>query len=97
MKAVMIIYNQTVSDKIDFILDHLELRGFTTWKEVSGRGSVAGEPRMGTHTWPEQNAATLVVVPDGKVDALLEGVEKLDRISEEVGVRAFVWGVERSY
>ncbi len=97
MKAVMLIYNQTVSDKIDFILDHHGLRGYTTWSEVHGRGSVSGEPRMGTHTWPEQNSATLVVVPSDKVDPLLESIEKLDRISEEVGVRAFVWEVEKSY
>jgi hypothetical protein len=39
------------------------------------------------------NAAALVVVPDEKVEPLLEGVKKLDEINQEVGVRAFVWEI----
>ncbi|MBN1447953.1 MAG: hypothetical protein JXA28_08475 [Bacteroidetes bacterium] len=97
MKAVMIIFNQTLRDKIEFILDRLEIRGFTWWNEVQGRGSETGEPRMGTHTWPEQNSAALVVIPADRVDALLESIRKLDALNEEIGVRAFVWTVERSY
>ncbi len=97
MKAVMIVYNQTVSDKIEFIFDSLGIRGFTTWNEVNGRGSVSGEPRMGTHTWPENNAASLVVIQADAVDPLLQCIEKLDKVSEEVGVRAFVWDIERVY
>ena len=97
MKAVMIVFNQTLRDKIEFILDRLEIRGFTWWNEVQGRGSETGEPRMGTHTWPEQNSAALVVIPDDRVDPLLESIRKLDTLNEEIGVRAFVWNVERSY
>ena len=97
MKAVMIIFNQTLRDKIEFMFDRLEIRGFTWWNEVQGRGSEQGEPRMGTHTWPEQNSAALVVIPEDRVDPLLESVRKLDMINEEIGVRAFVWNVERGY
>lgn len=97
MKAVMIIFNQTLRDKVEFIFDRLEMRGFTLWQEVQGRGSETGEPRMGTHTWPEQNSAALVVVADDLVEPLLESVKKLDAVNKEIGVRAFVWGIERSY
>jgi hypothetical protein len=48
-----------------------------------------------TH-WPEINSAVLTIIPDEKVDGLLESVKKLDNINKEVGVRAFVWDVLKS-
>jgi nitrogen regulatory protein PII len=97
MKAVMIVFNQANGEKVEFILDQLEIRGFSWWNEVQGRGSETGEPRKGTHTWPEMNSAALVMIPDQKVPELLEAVKKLDEINKEVGVRAFVWSIEESY
>ena len=41
------------------------------WEQVQGRGSKNGEPRRGTHTWPEMNSAMLVMVDDDmKLEAL---------------------------
>ncbi len=97
MKAVMIIFNQANTEKVEFIFDRLQIRGYTWWSEVKGRGAETGDPRMGTHTWPELNSAAMTVVPDNRVDELLECVEKLDKINEEVGIRAFVWNIEKSY
>ncbi|PID93047.1 MAG: hypothetical protein CSA95_08865 [Bacteroidetes bacterium] len=93
MKAVFIVYNQAHTEKVSFMLEQLGIRGFTGWQGLSGKGSVTGVPHMGTHTWPEINSATLVVVPDEQVDSLLEGVKALDEINKEVGIRAFVWDV----
>jgi nitrogen regulatory protein PII len=97
MKAVMIIFNQTNTERVEFMMDRLDIRGFTWWSEVRGRGSETGEPRMGTHTWPELNSALMTFIEDEKVALLLEKVEKLDEVNKEVGVRAFVWNVENSY
>jgi len=96
MKAILIVYNQAHTEKVEYMLDRLEIRGYTQWGEVYGRGSVDGDPHMGTHTWPESNSATLTVVNDDQVDAVLENVKKLDAINQEVGVRAFVWDVLQS-
>ena len=96
MKAIFIAYNQAHSEKVEFMLDRLEIRGFTKWNDVVGRGSVNGDPHMGTHTWPEQNSATLTIVDDNVVDVVLEKVKKLNSINEEVGIRAFVWDIEKS-
>ncbi len=97
MKAVMIIFNQANTEKVEYIFDRLKIRGYTWWSEVKGRGSESGDPRMGTHTWPELNSAAMAVVTDDKVDGILECVEKLDKINEEVGIRAFVWNIEKTY
>ncbi len=96
MKSVLIIYNQAHTEKVDFMLDRLKITGFTKWNQVFGRGTVSGEPRMGTHTWPESNSATLAVVEDDQVETLLQTIKKLDVINEEVGIRAFVWNIEQS-
>jgi len=97
MKAVMIIFNQAHTERIEYMLDRLEIRGYTQWPTVFGRGTSTGEPRLGTHTWPEINSATLAVVDESKVDILIEKIKKLDAINEEVGVRAFVWNIEKEF
>lgn len=96
MKAVFIIHNQSQTERVEFMLDRLEIKGFTRWENVHGRGSQTGEPRLGTHTWPEMNSSLMAVVEDEKVAGLLKSVKKLDAISEEVGIRAFVWEVLES-
>lgn len=90
----MIVYNQAVTEKVDLLLDKLNIRGYTKWENVMGRGNEKGEPRMGTHTWPEMNSSTLVIVEDEKVNILLDVIKKLDAINDEVGVKAFVWNIE---
>jgi len=78
------------------MLDRLEIRGFTRWESVQGRGSRTGEPRLGTHTWPEMNTSLMAIVEDEKVADLLSAIKKLDAINEEVGIRAFVWEILES-
>lgn len=96
MKSVLIIFNQAHSEKVEYMLDYLKINGYTQWNEIYGRGSRDGQPHMGTHTWPEQNNAVLTVVEDDKVDELLETVKKIDAVNEEVGIRAFVWNIEKT-
>jgi nitrogen regulatory protein PII len=93
MKAIMIIYNQANSEKIEYMLDKLGINGYSLWENVQGRGTNTGVPHLGTHAWPEINKSVLAVVEDDKVDKVLETVNKIDAINEEVGIRAFVWDV----
>ncbi len=97
MKAVYIVFNQAHTERVEYILDLLQIRGYSWWAEVEGRGSVDGEPRRGTHTWPEMNSALLTIVPEEKVKPLLERVKKVDEINKEVGIRAFVWKIDDTY
>ncbi|MEE4259909.1 MAG: PG0541 family transporter-associated protein [Bacteroidales bacterium] len=96
MKAVFISYNQALTEKINEILDSLKIRGFTQWTDVKGRGSLNGEPHMGTHTWPALNSAIMTIIEDQKVEPLLTKIEELNKIAEQQGVRAFVWDVEKT-
>ena len=90
----MIVYNQANTERVEYMLDKLNVTGFTFFEQVQGRGTNGGEPRRGTHAWPEMNSCVITVVEDEKVPELLESVKKLDMRNEEVGVRAFVWNVE---
>ena len=91
----MIIYNQANTERVEYMLDMLGVRGFTYFEEVQGRGSVNGDPRRGTHAWPELNSAMLCIVDESKVQPLLESVQKLDLRNKEVGVKAFVWSIDQ--
>ncbi len=95
LKSVMIVYNQANTERVEFLLDELGVRGFTFFENVQGRGTVNGDPRRGTHAWPEMNSAMLCVVEENMVEPLLEGVQKLDLRNKEVGVKAFVWAIEQ--
>ena len=93
MKAVMIIYNQAHTEKLEYMLEKLGIRGYSLWENVQGRGTKTGLPHLGTHTWPEINKSILTILDDELVDKVLDTVKKIDAINEEVGIRAFVWDV----
>ena len=71
MKAIFISFNQAYYESIVNLMDRINLRGFTYWNEVQGRGSHTGEPHYGNHAWPTLNAAILTMVPDEKVEHFL--------------------------
>lgn len=94
MKAVMITLDQAHYDEIVADLSSLNIRGFTAWKDVLGRGSKNGEPHYGSHAWPAMNNAILTIVEDDRVKLLLKYLKELDEESPNLGLRAFVWNVE---
>lgn len=95
MKSVFIVFNQANTERVEYMLDELKISGFTLFEQVQGRGTKTGEPRRGTHTWPEMNSAVMVVIEDERVPELLDTVRKLDNRNKVVGVRAFVWNIEQ--
>lgn len=97
MKALFIAYNQAYNMEIVDILDTLECRGFTMWRDVSGRGSKDGEPHYGDHAWPTLNNAVLTIVPDEKVDGILRELRIKDEETPALGLRACVWSVDNLY
>lgn len=96
MKAVMILIDQAHYDQIVENLGTLNIRGFTSWKEVYGKGSKDGIPHYGSHAWPSVNNAILSMVEDDRVPLLLNFLEELDSESPNLGLRAFVWNIEQA-
>ena len=94
MKSLMIIYNQAHSDIILEILNKCNVRGFTKWVDVQGRGSHKGEPHFGSHAWPAKNMSTLAVVNEEAVAPLVNELKELNQKSEDQGLRVFVWDAD---
>jgi len=94
MKAIYIVYGQSLTEIIEQLLDKLNIRGFTRWQEVHGRGTKSGEPHYGTHAWPSKNGAILSIIEDEKVNNLLESLRQINEQSEQQGLNAFVWNIE---
>ena len=81
MKSVLITFDQAYYERIMVLLD---------------RGSKTGDPHFGSHAWPSMCSAILTVVDDSKVDPLLDTLHKMDLQTEQLGLRAFVWNIERT-
>ncbi|MDE5731790.1 MAG: hypothetical protein K2H95_01950 [Bacteroidales bacterium] len=97
MKGIFIAYDQAYNMEIADVLEELGCRGLTMWHDISGRGSETGEPHLGNHAWPTMNNAILTFVPDEKVDGILAAVRAKDEETPALGLRAFVWNVEKAY
>lgn len=96
MKAIFISYDQAFHERIIETLTHLNCRGYTRIEQVQGRGSKTGDPHLGSHAWPAMCSAILTVVEDRQVDLVLDTLQAMDKQTEQLGLRAFVWNVERS-
>ena len=97
MKSIFIAYDQAYNMEIADAMQEIGVRGFTMWQDIAGRGSETGEPHLGNHAWPTMNNAILTFVPDDKVDDILAMVRAKDEETPALGLRAFVWDIEKSY
>ncbi|MCD7936225.1 MAG: hypothetical protein LUG98_05135 [Tannerellaceae bacterium] len=96
MKAIFVSFNQAYYEMILSLMDRNNIRGFTFWEQVQGRGSKTGEPHYGSHAWPTLNSAIITMVDEKQVDHFLDLLNKLDKQTEALGLRAFVWNIEKS-
>lgn len=96
MKTIFIAYDQAHQERIIDMLERANCRGFTAWEQVTGRGSVDGEPHYGSHAWPSMAGAILTVVEDSRVAPVLAKLRQFNEERPKLGLRAFVWNVEET-
>ena len=96
MQAIFIAYDLAHHEKVLEALNATSCRGYTAFGTVQGRGSVKGEPHLGSHAWPSLASAMLTMVEDDKVDALLRRLKAIDEDRPKLGLRAFVWDVTKT-
>ena len=97
MKGIFIAYDQAYNMEIADALETLGVRGFTMWQDIAGRGTQTGLPHLGSHAWPTMNNAMLTFVEDDQVDDILGKIRAMDEEPPDLGLRAFVWNVEKYY
>lgn len=95
MKAIFIAYDLAHHEKVIEALNATSCRGYTAFGTVQGRGSVKGEPHLGSHAWPSLASAMLTMVADDKVNDLLSRLKAIDDEKPKLGLRAFVWNIEK--
>ena len=95
MKAILITYNQAYYDDIAAVLNANGVKGYTEWDEIKGHGSETGEPHLGSHAWPTLNNAMISVMEDNRVEGIMKALKEKDLHAPELGLRAFVWTIER--
>ena len=96
MKSVFITFDQAFFERIMALLDRQGCRGFSYWQQVQGRGSKTGEPHYGSHAWPSMCSAIITIVDEAKVDPLLDALHRMDEETPQLGLRAFVWNIEKT-
>lgn len=94
MKAIFIAYDQAHHEAVIDLLEKNSCRGFTSFGETQGRGSVKGEPHYGSHAWPSLGGAILTIVEDSRLEPVLQKLRSLDESKPLLGLRAFVWDIE---
>jgi hypothetical protein len=95
MKSVFISFDQAYHEQILHILNYSNIRGFTRWDNVQGRGSKTGEPHYGSMPGLHFTGAIMTGIPTKRYPPARE-LKALDATSELMGLRAFVWAVEES-
>ncbi len=95
MKAILSTYNQAYYDDIAAVLNANGVKGYTEWDEIKGHGSETGEPHLGSHAWPTLNNAMISVMEDNRVEGIMKALKEKDLQAPELGLRAFVWTIER--
>lgn len=96
MKSIFIAFDQAYYDRIITMLEKNNCRGFTAWHEVQGRGTTNGEPHYGSHAWPSMADAIITMVEDHRVDTILSALHVMDVETPKLGLRAWVWNIEKS-
>lgn len=96
MTAILITFDQAHYEAILDMLERSNCRGFTSWREVQGRGSHTGEPHYGSHAWPSMASAIITMVEDHRVDDVLAKLKAMDEERPRLGLRAFAWPVVKS-
>jgi len=94
MKSIFIAFDQAHYERIVEMLERSNCRGYTAWEQVTGRGSVDGEPHYGSHAWPSMAGAIITVVEDNRVPIILAKLKAFNEERPKLGLRAFVWNIE---
>ncbi len=96
MKSILITFDQVYTERIIDLLTTNNCRGFSMVEQLQGRGSKTGEPHYGNHAWPSMCSGIIAVTDDDKVDVILDKLHQMDVATPKLGLRAFVWNIEKT-
>lgn len=89
MKLLFIIYEVDFDDEVMEMLNSLEIKGFTKWDRVLGKGKNS-EPRLDDPVWPGFNCAIAAVISNEHHEKILESLTKFSLQHDGKGFKVFV-------
>ena len=93
MKLVMICYNEAIDDEINELLQQANVKGYTKWTKVLGKGQNS-EPHLLSHIWPKANNVIAIAVEQQLAGMILEKIRDLKAKAGTVGLKAFMWELD---
>jgi hypothetical protein len=89
MKLIFIVYNISIEEEVQQLLQAQGVKSFTQWPRLIGVGELAGA-RLDNGVWPGANSALVAVVSDEAAAPLMSAVRVL-RAGEgrREGIEAF--------
>jgi nitrogen regulatory protein PII len=93
MKLIMICYNEAIDDEITELLQQADVKGYTKWTKVLGKGQTS-EPHLLSHIWPKANNVIAIAVEENVAKIILEKVRDTKAKAGTVGLKAFMWEIE---
>ncbi|MCJ7729702.1 MAG: hypothetical protein MUO27_07495 [Sedimentisphaerales bacterium] len=93
MKLIMICYNEAIDDEITDLLQQANVKGYTKWTKVLGKGQTS-EPHLLSHIWPKANNVIAVAVEEQVADMIVKKVRDMKAKAGTVGLKAFTWRVD---
>ena len=95
MKMFLIVYCNAADEYVIATLKKAGVAQYTKMEEVHGEGTET-EPKLGTHTWPGENNALFVAVPNEKMLLLIDLLKQLKKEHPRAGVKGFILPMEES-
>lgn len=93
MKLVLICYNEAIDDEVIELLEEANVKDYTKWTKVLGKGQTSG-PHLLTHIWPKANNALFTVISEEKGIEIFEHIRQLKTKVAKEGLKAFMWEIE---
>jgi len=93
MKLIMICYNEAIDDEITELLSQMDVKGYTKWTKVMGKGQTS-EPHLLSHIWPKANNVIVIAAEEQAAGMILEKIRVMKTKVGTVGLKAFMWAIE---
>lgn len=93
MNGLFIIYDVAYDDEVVNILDSINVKGFTKWTKVIGRGANSN-PKMDDPVWPGFNCMIFLAVADELKNKLLDNIKMLLDKKNITGIKIFEFPIK---
>ena len=93
MKLVMICYNEAIDGEVTELLEQADVKGYTKWTKVLGKGQTSG-PHLNSHIWPKVNNVIVTVLPEKFAADILERIREMKSVVATEGLKAFMLPIE---